>query len=238
VIYSFERLLKHKRSPQRYALSDITEMTATDDHTLILTTKTPNGVLRDRLNNRNIFSKAAGEKYGSEVLQHPTGTGPYKFVSWQRDGHLVLARNDDYWRPRADIREIITRQIGEDAARVSGLLAGQGDVINNVPIEEISRIERNPKLRIERAQGQRMYFLALNPASTSPSITSWCVRLSITRSILRSSSSIFTKATAMSWTDRWRPMSSAPIQSLRDIRWIRKERRNYWQRRVIQAAST
>lgn len=164
VIYSFERILQHKRSPQRYALTDITEMSAADDHTLVLVTKTPNAVLSDRLTNRNIFSKAAGDKYGKDVLQYPTGTGPYKFVSWQRDGHLVLTRNDDYWRPKADIREVITRQVGEDAARVSGLMAGQGDVINNVPIEEISRIERNPKLRIERAQGQRMYFLALNPA--------------------------------------------------------------------------
>jgi peptide/nickel transport system substrate-binding protein len=61
------------------------------------------------------------------------------------------------------IREIVTRKVPEDAARVAGLLSGQGDVINNVPVEEISRIEKNPKTRIERAQGQRMYFLALSP---------------------------------------------------------------------------
>jgi peptide/nickel transport system substrate-binding protein len=138
-------------------------MNAADDHTLVLTTKQPTAVLLLRLGNRNIFSKAAADKYGSEVHQHPTGTGPYKFVSFQRDGQIVMTRNDDYWGPKAAIKEIITRKVGEDAARVSGLLAGQGDVINNVPIEEISRIEQNPRTRIEKAQGQRMYFLALNP---------------------------------------------------------------------------
>jgi peptide/nickel transport system substrate-binding protein len=163
VIYSYQRILNHKKSPQRYALTDITEMNAADDHTLILTTKTPTAVLLDRLSNRNILSKAAADKYGKDVLQHPVGTGPYKFVSFQRDGQLVMTRNDDYWGPKADIKEIVTRKVGEDAARVSGLLAGQGDVINNVPIEEISRIEQNPRTRIEKAQGQRMYFLALNP---------------------------------------------------------------------------
>jgi peptide/nickel transport system substrate-binding protein len=163
VIYSYQRILNHKKSPQRYNLTDITEMNAADDHTLILTTKTPNAVLLDGLSNRNILSKAAADKYGKDVLQHPVGTGPYKFVSFQRDGQLVMTRNDDYWGPKADIKEIVTRKVGEDAARVSGLLAGQGDVINNVPIEEISRIEQNPRTRIEKAQGQRMYFLALNP---------------------------------------------------------------------------
>lgn len=164
VIHSFERILNDKKSPQRYALTDITEMKAADDHTLVMTTKTPNAVMLDRLTDRFIFSKTAADKYGSEVDQHPTGTGPYKFVSWQRDGQLVLTRNDDYWGPKAAIKEIVTRKVGEDAARVSGLLAGQGDVINNVPVEDVSRIERNPRTRIERAQGQRMYFLALNPA--------------------------------------------------------------------------
>jgi peptide/nickel transport system substrate-binding protein len=138
-------------------------MNAADDHTLVLTTKQPTAVLLLRLGNRNIFSKAAADKYGSEVHQHPIGTGPYKFVSFQRDGQIVMTRNDDYWGPKAAIKEIVTRKVGEDAARVSGLLAGQGDVINNVPIEEISRIEQNPRTRIEKAQGQRMYFLALNP---------------------------------------------------------------------------
>jgi peptide/nickel transport system substrate-binding protein len=164
VIYSFERLLKDKKSPQRYALTDIVEMKAADDHTLILNTKQPTAMMIERLNNRSILSRAAADKYGSDVDQHPTGTGPYKFVSWQRDGQLVLTRNDDYWRGKAAIREIITRKVAEDAARVSGLLAGQGDVINNVPVEEIGRIENNPRTRIEKAQGQRMYFLVLSPA--------------------------------------------------------------------------
>jgi peptide/nickel transport system substrate-binding protein len=163
VIHSYQRLLNDKKSPQRYALTDITEMKAADDHTLILTTKEPTAMMLERLNNRNILSKMAADKYGSDVDQHPTGTGPYKFVSWQRDGQLVLTRNDDYWRGKAAIKEIITKKVAEDAARVSALLAGQGDVINNVPVEEIARVESNPRTRIERAQGQRMYFLALNP---------------------------------------------------------------------------
>jgi len=130
----------------------------------VITTKTPNAVMLDRLTNRFMISKAAADKYGAEADQHPIGTGPYKFVSWDRNGPLVLTRNDAYWGEKPAIKEVVTRRVKEDAARVSGLLAGQGDVINNVPVEEISRIKDNPRVRIERAQGQRMYFLVLNPA--------------------------------------------------------------------------
>ncbi|MET0502126.1 MAG: ABC transporter substrate-binding protein [Candidatus Binatia bacterium] len=164
VIYSINRMLNDKESLQSSALTEITEMQAADDHTLAIMTKVPDAVMLDRLTNRFIISKTAADKYGAEVDQHPTGTGPYKFVSWQRDGQLVLTRNDDYWGPKADIKEIVTRKVGEDAARVAGLLAGQGDVINNVPVEDVSRVERNSRTRIERAQGQRMYFLVLSPA--------------------------------------------------------------------------
>ncbi|MGH8546566.1 MAG: ABC transporter substrate-binding protein, partial [Gammaproteobacteria bacterium] len=164
VVHSINRIRNDKKSLQKSGLKDITEVQAQDDHTVVILTKVPNALLLDRLTNRFMISKAAADKYGDDVDQHPIGTGPYRFVSWQRDGQLVLTRNDDYWRAKADIKEVVTRRVKEDAARVSGLLAGQGDVINNVPVEEISRIKGNPRLRIERAQGQRMYFLVLNPA--------------------------------------------------------------------------
>lgn len=164
VVYSINRIMKDPKSLQKSGLKDITEVQARDDHTVVITTKVPNAVMLDRLTNRYMISKAAADKRGPEADQHPIGTGPYKFVSWERNGPMVLTRNDDYWGPKADIKEVVTQKVKEDAARVSGLLAGQGDVINNVPVEEIARIKDNPRVRIEKAQGQRMYFLVLNPA--------------------------------------------------------------------------
>lgn len=164
VVYSIDRIMKDPKSLQKSGLKDITEVQAKDDYTVVITTKVPNAVMLDRLTNRFMISKAAADKYGADVDQHPIGTGPYKFVSWERNGPLVLTRNDDYWGPKPQIKEIVTQKVKEDAARVSGLLAGQGDVINNVPVEEISRIKAIPRVRIERAQGQRMYFLVLSPA--------------------------------------------------------------------------
>jgi len=73
-----------------------------------------------------------------------------------------MTRNDNYWGPKVDIKEVVLKKVGEDATRISGLLAGQGDVVNNVPVEEIARLDKHPRLRAEKVEGLRMYFLAMN----------------------------------------------------------------------------
>ena len=162
VVHSVNRIRTDKRSLQKSNFDDLAEVQAADDYTVIFTTTQPNAVFLDRLQNRFIVSKSAAEKYGDDVDQYAIGTGPYKFVSWARDGNLVMTRNDDYWGRKADIKEIVLKKVGEDAGRLAGLLAGQGDVINNVPVEEIARLDKHPRVRTEKVEGLRMYFLAMN----------------------------------------------------------------------------
>ena len=163
VIYSINRIKNDKQSLQKDNFRDLIEMQALDDNTIVFTTEVPNAVFLDRLQNRYILSKAGMEAQGSESAeQKPVGTGPYRFVSWQRDGNLVLTRHDNYWGNKAVVKEIVFKRVKEDAGRVAGLLAGQGDVINNVPVEELSRFENHPRVRAEKVEGVRMYFLAMN----------------------------------------------------------------------------
>lgn len=163
VIYSINRMKNDKQSLQKENFRDLTEMQALDENTIAFTTEAPNAVFLDRLQNRFILGKAGMDAQGGDPAeQKPVGTGPYRFVSWQRDGNLVLTRNDNYWGNKAAIKEIVVRRVKEDAGRVAGLLAGQGDIANNVPVEELSRFDNNPRVRAEKVEGVRMYFLAMN----------------------------------------------------------------------------
>jgi len=141
------------------------EVTAPDDHTVVIRTKKPTIVLLDSLQSRFIMSKAAADKYGKDVDKHPIGTGPYKFKSFKRDGELVLERNDDYWGPiKPQIKTMIWRKVTEEAARVAALEAGQADVINAVPAHDVERLKQKPNIKITAVPGLRVYFLAINPA--------------------------------------------------------------------------
>ncbi len=164
VIFSINRIRTDKNSLQGENFKDVVEMQAADDHTAVFTLKQPNAVFLDRVQNRFIISKATAEKYGDQMDQHAIGTGPYKFVSFQRGGNFVVTRNDDYWGAKPEIKEIIVKKVTEEAARVAGLEAGQADVINNVPVHDVRRLERNSRSRVEKVEGLRMFFLALNPA--------------------------------------------------------------------------
>jgi len=165
VPFSVEKMRDIKGgSLQAPNFKDVTEIQTPDDHTVIFVTKQPNAVFLDRLENRFILSKVAGDKYGDQLYQNPIGTGPYKFVSYQRGGNMVFTRNDDYWGGKAAIKEVVFRKVTEDAARLAALESGQADFINNVPIHEVARLQRHPRVRIDQIEGLRMFFLTMNVA--------------------------------------------------------------------------
>ena len=165
VAFSIDRMRDEKGgSLQAPNFKDVTEVQTPDDQTVIFVTKQPLAVFLDRLENRFILSKVAADKHGDQMDQNPIGTGPYKYVSYQRGGNFVFTRNDDYWGGKSDIKEVVFRKVTEDAARLAALESGQADVINNVPVHEVARLQRHPRVNVERIEGLRMFFLAFNVA--------------------------------------------------------------------------
>jgi ABC-type transport system substrate-binding protein len=163
VIASFKRILTDKESLQRPNLQNIREMSAPDDFSVVLTLKKADANALEDINNRVIMKQAAAEKMG-EADGSPIGTGPFKFVSWERSGQFVLRRNESYWGQAAKIDEVIYKSIKEDAARIAALESGQADIISNVPPHEVARLKANPRLRVQPVQGLRPIFLVLSPA--------------------------------------------------------------------------
>jgi peptide/nickel transport system substrate-binding protein len=164
VAFSIDRMKNDKASLQGPNFKDVNEVQTPDDQTVIFVMKEANAIFLDRLENRFILSKAAADKYGDKLDQNPIGTGPYKYVSYQRGGNFVFTRNDDYWGGKADIKEVVFRKVTEDAARIAALEAGQADFINNVPVHEVARLQRHSRVKIDQIEGLRMFFLAFNVA--------------------------------------------------------------------------
>jgi peptide/nickel transport system substrate-binding protein len=63
--------------------------------------------------------------YPPYALEHPTGTGPFKFGSWDRgNGQVTIVRNEDYYGEPAKLDEIIFRTIPDGNTRRQELEAG------------------------------------------------------------------------------------------------------------------
>ena len=163
VAFSIDRMKNDKKSLQRRSFRNVQEVRTPDEHTVVVVTKKPSVTFLSRgVRNRFVMSKAVADKYGKDVDKHPTGTGPYKFVSFKRDGDLVLTRNDDYWGQKPAIRDLVWRKVVEVSSRMAGLEAGQTDVMDRVPVHEVARLNRNPRVGVRSVPGLRIYFFAFN----------------------------------------------------------------------------
>jgi peptide/nickel transport system substrate-binding protein len=67
-----------------------------------------------------------------DLASAPVGTGPYKFDSWNRGSDLKLVANSDYWGGAPKIKEATYRFVAEPGTRLSGLMAGEFDLITNL----------------------------------------------------------------------------------------------------------
>ncbi len=80
--------------------------------------------------------------YSEYALEHPAGTGPFKFESWDRgNGEVTIVRNDDYWGEPAKLEEIIFRTISDGNTRRQELEAGSIDGFDFVAPADYGTLE-------------------------------------------------------------------------------------------------
>ena len=113
---------------------------APDAKTAVITLTRPSSKIPSALGlpSFSIHSPAAMEKYGAQASgstdsvqypeyakAHPTGTGPYKFVSWDLAAKRVtFERFDGYWGEKAKIKKLVFAAIPEESARKQALRSG------------------------------------------------------------------------------------------------------------------
>ena len=76
----------------------------------------------------NVSGSEDALTYSEYAMEHPVGTGPFKFEEWDRgNGEVTIVRNDDYWGEKAKLDEIIFRTISDGNTRRQELQAGSID---------------------------------------------------------------------------------------------------------------
>jgi peptide/nickel transport system substrate-binding protein len=160
VVASVQRIVElGDESEQAGFFSTITGAEAVDDLTVNITTSGPDPLLPTRMYWMKIASPSGLE--APDLADRPVGTGPYVFVEWVKGDHVTLEANPDYWDGAPSISKVTYRFVGESGTRLSGLLAGQFDLITNLLPEDTATVEGAGK-RFAHVQGLEHPVMILN----------------------------------------------------------------------------
>ncbi|TYB85201.1 ABC transporter substrate-binding protein [Oceaniovalibus sp. ACAM 378] len=83
--------------------------------------------------------RAKAEETGG-LPRFPVGTGPYMLNEFQADQEIRLEAFDDYYGGRPTAQSVTFRAVPEDAARISGLVSGEFDIVTNIAPDQIAQI--------------------------------------------------------------------------------------------------
>ena len=163
VLASFERY--RRISPNADILADVESMTAPDPSTFVVGLKKPNGVFLDILKSP-VYPLAilpADQKDKAGRAADVVGTGPFRLGEWVKDSHLQIRRFDGYaadtrsagadglaGRKTAYLDSVRYNFVPEANGRVAALLAGDADVIGDVPPDLLKRLEGRPDITVQK----------------------------------------------------------------------------------------
>jgi peptide/nickel transport system substrate-binding protein len=133
-----------------------------DPLTIRFHTAAPHPLLPVELASIQIISRHVGEGAATEDYNSgraAIGTGPYRIGSYRPGDRTEFTRNDNYWRGAEPWARVSYRFIANDASRTAALLAGDVDVIDQVPSTDLARLRREPRITISEIQGLRVIYL-------------------------------------------------------------------------------
>jgi peptide/nickel transport system substrate-binding protein len=131
----FDDYLKAPGSNTAASLAEVTSLDVVDDLTVVYRLSQANAAFPELLVSSPgwPFSPTAAARFGEDAGANPVGTGPFKFVSWQRDSNLVVEKNEDYWQeglPHLD--KITFRPMPDEDTRLASLQSGDIDVMQSL----------------------------------------------------------------------------------------------------------
>jgi ABC-type transport system substrate-binding protein len=145
VKFNLERCVNEPRSSVKGDVSSIASVETRGTDQVVVHLKLPNTALPLALSDRSgmMISPKALTRSPNGVVRNPVGAGPWKFVSWQDNARIVLARNESYFKPgfpRIDNLEFTI--IPELNTGLRSVIAGENDVIFRVEPPQKTVIDR------------------------------------------------------------------------------------------------
>ena len=140
-----------------------------DDYTIKMTLNEPNTPILANL--AMDFAAIHSAEYGAQLLksgkpeqmdQAPVGTGPFSFVSYQKDAVIRFKANKEYWGEKAVVDDLVYAITPDASARFSKLRAGECHVMGYPRPADIPEMEKDKLLNVVNQPGLNIAYWAFN----------------------------------------------------------------------------
>jgi peptide/nickel transport system substrate-binding protein len=173
---NMRRVAEVPNSPGRFTIYTrrIAGVDIVDDHTLRIRTEGPHPLLPNQMAGLMLVSRAQAEASTAESNsgRAAIGTGPYRFRSFTPGSRFELSRNDAYDGEREPWERVAFLLITNTASRVAALRAGDVQLIDQVPTDEASSLQRDGNLAVFSTPGVRNIYLYVDQArERTPGVT-------------------------------------------------------------------
>lgn len=182
VIFTFERQLKKDHPWYQYtagiaweyfdgmSMPDLLkEIVKVDDHTVkfVLTRPEAPMVANLAMDFAAIMSAEYAAKLEADgrkemLNQQPIGTGPFKFVAYQKDAVIRYKAHEGYWRGKQAIDDLVFAITTDSAVREQKLKAGECQIAPYPNPADIADLKADPNLNVMEQEGLNVGYLAYN----------------------------------------------------------------------------
>lgn len=166
VIWSYERAMHTEASLWAELCLNLDYVEAKDDNIFVVHVKeaSPVDLATFTLFNLTIGDKSYFEEVGEEAYSKcPIGTGPYKFGEWDLGNYLMMEKNDLYRdADSVQIETIKLTVVPDDNTRVMQLQAGDVDMIDNVPWNQMGVLASYPGVQTATPTSTEVRALNIN----------------------------------------------------------------------------
>ncbi len=170
VIWSYENCRDNPNSSFFFGLTNITEMEAPDEETVVLKLSQRCNIFLRMLEIYDfcIVNKSEAEAAIANdpeyLTTHACGSGPYSLVTFDTTSEIVLEKRDDYWDEAnmAKNDKVTWKLVQEASERQMLLEKGDVDIALDVDDKEIEGMAKNADLTVLQFASNRHLFLCMN----------------------------------------------------------------------------
>jgi peptide/nickel transport system substrate-binding protein len=166
VKYTFDSLLSPAlKSPIRGAVDKLSSIDAPDPSTVIFNAREPFYTFIGNLPAIGIVPDGAG----TEIINSPIGSGPYKFVSYQEGSAIQLEASPAYWGGAPNIARVNIKVVTDNSTRQAELMSGEVDLAYNAQFdpETIRALGQRRDMQVVIGEGSSIGYLGVNVSPAS-----------------------------------------------------------------------